>query len=214
MAVEQERTMIEIKYPMSSSDAGAKRGYKPVLIAALTLTALTAGTAGAYPVDFDWTAPRTSIKFMDFRGPVDTLLHARDARSAAQLVANIRDVFGLKMSEVARIFGVSRRAVYDWLAGALPKGDLLTKMGRLSRQADEARDAGIDRMDHFVHRPVIGGRSLLDMLRADEDIERPLAIIKQTATDEERIRNSSALGNREIGPNRRGFDEVSTPIIS
>src|SRR5487761_14826 len=206
-----------IRYSLNGSEAGVRRGCDLVTIVALTIPALTAGTAGSYRLDWDWATRATTITIDDFRAPIDPVLNPQDvvyALSAAQLLSNIRDVFGLKMSEVAQIFGVSRRAAYDWLEGALPKTEIVAKMDKLSKQADEFRSAGITRLEHFTHRPVIGGRSLIDMLKSNEDIETALAIIKKTALDEARIRVDSGGRSAESKAGAHGLDEVSTPIVS
>jgi hypothetical protein len=186
---------------------------KPSNVLALTLDTLSLGTAGGYSVLCDFQG------VMDFRGPVQVKTNRKQvavvyAPSTAQLLSTIRDVFALRMSELAQIFGVSRRAAYDWLEGVTPKPDTVSKIYTLSRYAEELRTAGITNIEHYVHRPVVSGRSLLELLKSGENIETAIAIIKRTASEE--ANNRKQLGKRTSETstaNVDGFDEVSTPIL-
>jgi len=180
-------------------------------VVALGLETLAYGTAGAYSALCDFQT------IEDFRGPVQIQtkkpVQASYAPSTAQLLSTIRDVFALKMSEVAQVFGVSRRAAYDWLEGVTPKAETVTRIYTLSRYAEELRAAEVTNIEHYLHRPVVSGRSLLDLLKAGENIETAIAIIKRTALEE--AANRKGLGRRTSDTNTAsvdGFDEVSTPI--
>jgi hypothetical protein len=181
-------------------------------VLALTLDTSATGTAGGYyPERFDVEILST------IRGPVQYKIRAKQvpnyAPSTAQLLSTIRDVFALKMSEVAQIFGVSRRAAYDWLEGVTPKPETTARIYALSRYAEGVKASGLSNIEHYIHRPVIAGRSLLDLLRSGENIEEAIAIIKRTASEESN--NRKQLGRRTsetITASVDGFDEVSTPI--
>jgi hypothetical protein len=155
---------------------------------------------------------------MDFRGPVQIQTPEKPvpmvyALSPAQLLSGIRDVLALRMSEVAQIFGVSRRAAYDWLEGVTPKSEKMAKIYKLSKQAEELKAAGITNIEHYVHRPVDSGRSLLDLLNSGENVATAISVIKRTASEE--ARNRMQLGRRTSDTNTPSvdeFDEVSTPI--
>jgi hypothetical protein len=180
-------------------------------VLALSADTLT-GTAGRYlPDDFDVEI------ISNFRGPVQYKVRLKQVASVApttaQLLSMIRDVFALRMSEVAQIFGVSRRAAYDWLEGATPKSESTARIYSLSRYAVELKASGLSNMEHFIHRPVVAGRSLLDLLKTGENLEQAISIIKRTASEEDE--NRKQLGRRTSETNTAavdGFDEVSTLI--
>jgi hypothetical protein len=203
--------MLEIKYPALPSQNTPGKSRSDGIIA-LTLDAFTGGTAGAYPALFDF-------QIMGFRGPVQAKTVVKHvemvvAPSTAQLLLNIRDVFALRMSELAQIFGVSRRAAYDWLEGVTPKPETVTRIYTLSKYAEELKAAGIAPIEHFVHRPLVTGRSLLDLLKSGESLEAAIDIIKRTASEE--VKNRKRLGRRTsdtITAGVDGLDEVSTPIF-
>jgi transcriptional regulator with XRE-family HTH domain len=127
-----------------------------------------------------------------------------DMRSPAEHVANIRDVLGINMSDLASVLGVTRPTVYAWLEGQEPKTEAVTHIQRLSRISDEIKRINIIRIDKLIHRPILDGRSLLDILKTDEDPLNDLSILKKVADKEERTRREP----KGSGKNLRSLDEV------
>jgi hypothetical protein len=181
-------------------------------VLALSIDTLTQGTAGGYyPERFDLEI------ISHHRSPVQYKVLAKQvvdiAPSIAQLLSTVRDVFALRMSEVAQIFGVSRRAAYDWLEGTIPKHETAARIYTLSKHAEDLKASGLPNVALYIHRPVIAGRPLFDMLKSGESIEQAIGIIKRTASEE--AKNRKQLGRRASETNTAsvdGFDEVSTPI--
>jgi hypothetical protein len=186
---------------------------QPDYVFVTTADPVVLGTAGTYSVPFDIQG------MMDFRGPaqlqpMEKLAAVVVAPSTAQLLKNIRDIFALRTSELAQIFGVSRRAVYDWLEGVTPRPDTVNKIYALSIYADKLKKANITHVEHYLHRPVVSGLSLLELLKSGQNIETAIDVIKHTALEE--AKNRKRLGRRASEANTAnvdGFDEVSTPII-
>ncbi|MFA7441413.1 MAG: hypothetical protein WCZ66_10660, partial [Sphingomonadaceae bacterium] len=62
-------------------------------------------------------------KILDMRVPnfdiktTDTDASRPDIRSAAEHLANIRQVFNPAIADLATVFGVSRQAIYKWIGG-------------------------------------------------------------------------------------------------
>ena len=91
-----------------------------------------------------------------------------DTRSPAEYVANIRDVFGVSMSDLAVILGVTRPIAYAWLDGNEPKQEsTITRIRQLSSIADRVKGMNIERMDKLIHRKILNGESLFDLLKLD-----------------------------------------------
>jgi hypothetical protein len=107
-----------------------------------------------------------------------------DLRSPAEHIANIRDVLDIKMSDLASILWVTRPTVYAWLAGQEPKGEAVIRIQHLSRIADKIHGANIIRLDKLIHRPVLNGHSLLDVLKTDGDPSSALVTLKLIADRE------------------------------
>ena len=127
-----------------------------------------------------------------------------DVRSPADLVVNIRDVLGINMSDLASVLEVTRPTVYAWFEGKEPKTESVKHIQRLSRIADEINRVNIVRLDKLVHRPILDGRSLLDILKSDEDPVKALTILKAVADKENRTRRES----KGSGKNLRSLDNV------
>ena len=127
-----------------------------------------------------------------------------DMRSPAEHVANIRDIFAINMSDLASILGVTRPTVYAWLEGQEPKAEAVIRIQQLSHTADEIKQANIPRLDKLVHRPILNGRSLLDMLKADENPLEALTTLKTIADKESQTRREP----KGSGKNLRSLDDV------
>jgi hypothetical protein len=185
------------------------------LILAMSVGAIRSATAGAYQI-----SETNQPELRQFRFPVQEVRSETSRRknylapSAADALNKIRDVFGLRMSELSQIFGVSRRAAYDWLEGATPRSELVTKIYQLNKFAEQFRDAGITNIRHFINRPIIGERTLFELLRDGEDLDRAVEIIRVTAAEE--ASNRKPLTRRVPGTQVErpdDLDEVSTPIF-
>lgn len=87
-----------------------------------------------------------------------------DLRTAAEHLANIRQVLNPAIADLASAFGVSRQAFYKWIGGdATPEPDKLERIRALSHAADAFRNAGISRASALLKMKAFQGRSLLDL---------------------------------------------------
>jgi hypothetical protein len=180
------------------------------LVLLLSLGAVVSGTAGTYQVS-ELNPP----ELRQFRFPIQEIQPAVSRRkqlalSAAQSLVQIRDVFGLKMSELSQIFGVSRRAAYDWLEGATPKPELTARIYHLSTLAARFGEAGISDVRHFIHRPILGQRTLFELLKTGENLDKAIEVVRVTALEEASARKP--VGRRV--QDASDIDEESTPIFS
>ena len=133
--------------------------------------------------------------------------------SFAQRLSIIREMFGLRMSEVAQIFGVSRPAAYAWLNGSEPRADTRIRILRLSRAAEELKTAGIENIRQYVRQPTASGQSLIDLLQSGADVSTTVSLIKASL-----LTSLQSLGTKpEFGPPTRkrvvGLDEISTSAV-
>ncbi len=129
-----------------------------------------------------------------------------ETRSPAEHVANIRDVFDVSMSDLAVILGVTRPTAYAWLEGNEPKQESITRIQQLSSIADRVKGMNIDRMDKLIHRKILNGESLFDLLKTDKDPSILIQSLKEISEKEARTRQES----KSSGKHRRSLDEVSS----
>jgi hypothetical protein len=180
------------------------------LVLMLSVGAMVSGTAGTYPIT-EINPP----EIRQFRFPIQEVRpivsrRSKLAPSAADSLAQIRDVFGLKMSELSQIFGVSRRAAYDWLEGATPKPEISSKIYQLSTLAETFNTAGVTNVRHFIHRPILGERTLFELLKAGESLDKAAEVVRVTALEEASARKPLTRRVR----NTSDLDEDSTPILT
>lgn len=121
-----------------------------------------------------------------------------DMRSPSEHVANIRDVFDINISDLASILWVTRPTVYAWLAGNEPKGEAVIRIQQLSRVADKFNQANIIRLDKLVHRPILNGCSLLDILKTDENPVAALDTLKAIADKEVQTRREPKGSSKHL----------------
>jgi transcriptional regulator with XRE-family HTH domain len=187
---------------ISAESTKAYKSRKAVKVVVPLLLSFTAGTGGAMTARSTevldrWTyAPHIHVE-RPVRKNVDT-------RSPAEHVANIRDVFAINMSDLASVLGVTRPTAYTWLEGQEPKPEAVMRIQRLSHAADTFDRANIERLDKLLQRPILGGRSLLDMLKADEDLSEALVSLKAIAEKEAQTRREP----KGSGKHLRSLDEV------
>ena len=92
-----------------------------------------------------------------------------DIRSAAEHLANIRQVLNPVIADLATTFGVSRQAIYKWIGDeSTPEDDKLERIHSLSLAADAFQKAGVTRASSFLKMKAFEGRSLLDLVAAGQ----------------------------------------------
>jgi len=169
---------------------------------AVQLLILTAGTGGFM------TAQSTAEALNLFRYPRIHIEPSKakqvDMRSPAEHIVSIRDVFSINMSDLASVLGVTRPTVYAWLAGQEPKGEAVVRIQKLARAADKFNQAGIVRLDKLVHRPILNGRSLLEILKTDEDPIAALSALKAISDREVQTRREP----KSAGKRLKSLDDV------
>jgi len=109
-------------------------------------------------------------------------------------------VLGLGKSQIARILGVSRMTLYDWIKGEIePQGRNAVRLASLGRLTTEiSRDTERPLYHRFVETPLEGEpSSILELLLQDEWDEQQLLALLQ------RARDLTAERDRRIGASAR-----------
>lgn len=85
--------------------------------------------------------------------------------ASARDISHIREVTKISVSELARILGVSRQAVHEWINGGplAPKNAQL--LSELAQVADIFLESGIDVTPQILRRKISGGQSILESLK-------------------------------------------------
>jgi len=189
------------------------------LVTAVALLVFAVGTGGGYSAANGNLIPESK------NAPVVTINSTPSAerKASAQEVSiprailQIRDRLGLKMSEVADIFGVSRQAVYLWLRGQNLRNEYVQRIWQLSRVAERLQLAGIDRPEHFIHRPLSPqGESLFQLLASGANVDSALALLEEQSMAEQSARDKSTAERQNTRHRKQYLSsvmELSTPIL-
>jgi DNA-binding transcriptional regulator YdaS (Cro superfamily) len=100
-------------------------------------------------------------------------LAVAELSSEREPLRRIAEVFALSVTDLARLFGVRRQAVGQWLASGVPPGRA-AKVNAIARVADILeRNLKPDRLPGVVRRPAdaYGGLSMLEMIERDRHDE-------------------------------------------
>jgi transcriptional regulator with XRE-family HTH domain len=179
-----------------------------VLIAPLYL--VMAGTAGV-------CSPRAIAQVADFSPTAIIRIVGRNSDqqtlSISESLKNVRDTFGLKMSELAEIFGVSRTAAYDWLSGATPKPEIAIKIELLATYADSIAQHAGHRSTLLRRNPLLAGRKLVAAMKTSEGLESIVLTLSEGRITESPFLDKSIEYKRGKTAPSNSFEEIVTPAI-
>jgi transcriptional regulator with XRE-family HTH domain len=133
-----------------------------------------------------------------------------DLRSASEHVANIRQVLNPAIADLAAVFGVSRQAIYKWIAGeATPEPDKFERIRVLSHAADAFRDAGVTRASAMLKTKAFEGRSLMDLAVAGQLLPSHIQLLIAEAQAMDAAYDRSGLAKTKAKPSDDWRAEVS-----
>jgi len=160
-------------------------------------------------------------KMLDTRVPyfdvqtTDTDAARPDIRSAAEHLANIRQVLNPAISDLAAVFGVSRQAIYKWISGeSTPEDDKLERIRALSLAADAFQKAGVTRASSLLKMKVFEGRSLLDLVAIGELLPKHTQTLITEAQAMDAAYSRSGLTKSKATPSDAWRAELSIPGAS
>lgn len=165
------------------------------LVASL-LCLMAPGTGSAYSPD-----GLMQLERWTHQGDLEIRPIARQAdahfKIGAQHAQNIREKFGLNMSELALLLHVSRPTVYAWLKGQSPQADAFERLSNLSNAADRFAELGISRPETVVKARLSETPPLLELLiAADDPLPHIEAFSKQIEKSNQARRESKGSGKR------------------
>lgn len=174
---------------------------------------LDAGTGGVFASENIAQLPNwVATPVIEIKRAHQTLF--ADTRSVRDHLLNVRDTFRLNMTELAQVFGVTRPAAYAWLEGVEPKPEARMLILSLSRAADRLAKAGIERPELYVRRPMFDGKSLIDLLKEERNVDDAISAIEALAKKEAIVRKE-ALTRHAGRPKRQleSLDALTTPLM-
>lgn len=135
-----------------------------------------------------------------------------DIRSAAEHLANIRQVLNPAIADLATVFGVSRQAIYKWIGGeSTPEDDKLERIRALSLAADAFQKAGVTRASSLLKMKAFEGRSLLDLVAAGQLAPEHTQTLIAEAQAMDAAYSRSGLAKSKATPSDDWRAELSIP---
>lgn len=137
-----------------------------------------------------------SINQIEFEGA--QVVAADAATSAAGDITHIRQVLKISVTELSRIFGVSRQAVHEWLKGGALSPRNAQRLSEFAQAADVFLESGIDVTPGALRRKISGGQSLLESVgEGGNVIELARALVSTLSREsQQRQRLASRLAGR------------------
>ncbi|MEZ5661425.1 MAG: hypothetical protein R3E83_23820 [Burkholderiaceae bacterium] len=121
---------------------------------------------------------------------------------SARDIAHIRAVTKISVSELSRVFGVSRQAVHEWIKGGTLSPRNAQRLSELARATDVFLEAEIDASPQVFRRKIAGGQSILDAVRENGNVVELAKTLATTLVREsqQRQRLAARLAERSATP--------------
>lgn len=202
---------------MSSTTLSTHRSMpipQPVGAAVVVIACALGGTGSVFALSHanEWG------KMLDTRVPyfdvqtTDADAARPDIRSAAEHLANIRQVLNPAIADLATTFGVSRQAIYKWIGGeSTPEDDKLDRIRSLSLAADAFQKAGVTRASSLLKMKAFEGRSLLDLVAAGQLLLQHAQTLIAEAQAMDAAYRRSGLAKSKAKPSDDWRAEISIP---
>ncbi|WP_156893148.1 helix-turn-helix domain-containing protein [Actinokineospora enzanensis] len=132
---------------------------------------------GIQPTSGFWVPSNAPSNSLTVRSTIHSPSPGQETSSAA-LIKKIHSDSGLTWEQLAKIFGVSRRALHHWTNGGRLNAANLQKLHELSMTVGQLEGGPENRRTHLL-MPGDQAKSIYDLLRADNsssetDINRPI----------------------------------------
>lgn len=179
------------------------KGHAAVVgVAAVIALASLAGTGGISDSNF-WIKRQSRGYSPGYFQGVDTEA-GLVSRTPAENLFRIREILKPAVSDLARLFGISRQAIYNWQAGEHPKPEYVARLEDLAKAADIIAAEGLLHPGQLWKRNISNGKNLLDIVRAGESASESAQKLVQIARREEQQRRM--LDARLAGRTRPSLD--------
>lgn len=192
------------------------RAQMPVVLGmllSLPIFGFQVGTGGAATLDYLKNRGDKGYAFADY-----DLKHQSANLSEANSVTNlkrIRLVFQQNVTSLAKVFGVSRQAIYDWQAGRPIAAENVDRIDDLARAADLFVQERLQDIPHILRRSIVDGKNLLEVFKdggpAETTARTLIAILQREHEQREILRER--LGTR-AQTTREDFSDLGTPMLN
>lgn len=150
----------------------------PVVNAATVVAfGLLAGTGGI--VDASYLAKRQGRGYQFVQFDNVPVAAAAAEKSPSDDLARIRETLKPTVSELAKVFGVSRQTIYNWQAGEVPSAENASRLQGLANVAQMFMAEGMSVSSEMLRRKMYNVGSILDAVRGGGDIQEAGRVLVQ-----------------------------------
>ena len=178
---------------------------------------LTGGAFSLPPSGLDMTIQ--SIKNLSLSRPsfqkekvITQQIVAQDANTTFEQLEKIKNIFALKVSELAEIFDSSRPTIYAWLNGSSPQDNAtLNKIHSVAEIAQRFKNLSFKKPEAMLKRPALTeNQTLLHRLKLGGTIsDNELQTLREIDLREAKKRAEAKVFQKRHGD----IDTIITPII-
>lgn len=115
------------------------------------------------------------------------------ARTPSENIARIREIFSTAVSDLAKVFNVSRQTIYNWLNGEQPVTSHIDKINDLAMAADMFAGTSLPVTSTLLKRKIIQGKSFLEVVHEGGSAQDTAFLLKQIVLNEMDQRNMLKL---------------------
>jgi transcriptional regulator with XRE-family HTH domain len=182
------------------------------LITSLPVFGFQVGTGGAATIDYVKTRGSKGYAFVACDGPEAPAISR--VPSAAEHLAQIRNVLRPSITDLAKALGVSRQAIYDWQDGRPIAPENVARLQDIARAADLFAREGLEATAHVMRRPITDGKSFFDIVReggyAEPTARVLIDIVRREMKQREQLK--ARLANR-ARPAHKDFRDAGAPML-
>ncbi|MBZ5686038.1 MAG: helix-turn-helix transcriptional regulator [Acidobacteriia bacterium] len=203
-----------LAFPEIEEEMYSPTHYKPIAPSGIVATAaiafaFMAGTGGVTTAEYLQQRGYRGYQFVQIpalAGP------NAGVRLPMENLKIIRAAFKPSMLDLASLLGVSRQAVYNWMAGENPSRDSADRLEDLAKAADLVAAYGLN-SPYLLRRKISDGRTLMEIVRdggsAHEAARSLIGIVEKEAEQRDQLRKS--LAGRK--PSRLDRQEFGMPML-
>ncbi len=125
------------------------------------------------------------------------VVEANVSRTPAEDVQKIREVISPAMSNIAKMLGVSRQTIYNWMNGEFPKDEHVERLHEIAVAADTLSKSGIVLNGLLLKRKLTDGKNLYNLIaegRSAQDSVQLLMRIAQKEAIQKKLLSSRFAG--------------------
>lgn len=179
------------------------------------LTYCVAGTFGLLSPSYLYASSATAnwdINKIEFNESKENTVS--QIRESARDIIHIRDATKISISELARVFGVSRQAVHEWIKGSALSPQNAQRLSELAQATDILLQSEIEISPQIFRRKIADGPSLFDALKEDSNVVDLARTLSATLVRESEQRKRLAARFSGRSQSSKSAEDFGSPHLN